>query len=586
MKRLLATAAVLVTLTASAASCTSDTETPEAGAGAPAGGAADAPACPPELDEAFGAWAEAGFSGTIAMLTDGQPDCLAAYGTADAATGAPNTVDTVFAIGSVSKAFTAAAVYALADDGKLAPTDRAGDLVPGLVGPAAGVTVEQLLVHTGGLTGGHGDDHQPLGHDEAVAAIGGLSQAFPPGTDHLYSNAGYTLLALIVDEVSGTAYREFLASRVLTLPGGAVAGGFWDGSPAPAGPRAVGVLDDGSTGQAGDFPGPHWAMAGNGDLAMTTGELAAWTHALFTGQITSRGAAAAIARPGFDHGDGTAETPGWVALDESRFGEPVLAVAGGGGDTGQEAVVAWLPESERVIAVASNTPDVTAEDLLAAVGPALVAGELPPPPAGPSGDGHGGLDAEEMAALAGTYVLTADDAADDPADGSAGGSFEVAPHDDGLAITASGPAAVAALFPLPDGIAADAAAHEGRVRALVAGETDAGREEREAVESELGPIEEVALVGTIVEDRELRTYVTITAGGEPVTGWYALDEHGGVAAVDLGGGGPTVVVAPAGRGAFRPADPTASAADVTVGFGEDRLTVAGPAGTITASLSG
>lgn len=577
--------AALVTLMASAAACTSDTETPEEGAGSRAGGAADAPACPPELDEAFGAWAEAGFSGTIAMLTDGEPDCLAAYGTADAATGAPNTVDTVFAIGSVSKAFTAAAVYALVDDGKLAPTDRVGDLVPDLVGPAAEVTVEQLLVHTGGLTGGYGDDHQPLGHDEAVAAIGGLSQAFPPGSDHLYSNAGYTLLALVVEHVSGTDYREFLASRVLTLPDGAVAGGFWDGDPAADGPRAVGVLDDGSAGQAGNFVGPHWAMAGNGDLAMSPRNLAVWTHALFTGQVTSPEAAAAIARPGFDHGDGTAETPGWVAMDERRLGEPVLAAAGGGGDTGQEAVVAWLPDSERVVAVASNAPDVTAEDLLAAIGPALVAGELPPPPAGPSGDADGGVDAEDIAALAGTYVLTTDDAADDAAGGSAGGSFEVAPHDDGLAITASGPAAVAALFPLPDGIAADAAAHEARVRALLAGETDVGREEREAVESDLGPIEEVALVGTILEDRELRTYVTITAGGEPVTGWYAVDEHGGIAAVDLGGG-PALVVVPAGGRTFRPADPTGGAADVTVGFGQDRLTVAGPAGTATASLSG
>lgn len=578
-----------MTVAAPAAGCTSDTDTPEEGA-ALAGGAADVPACPPDLDEAFGAWAEAGFSGTIAVVTDGEPDCLAAYGTADAATGAPNTVDTVFAIGSVSKAVTAAAVYALVDDGKLTPTDRVGDLVPGLVGPAAEVTVEQLLVHTAGLTGDHGDDHQPLGHDGAVAAIGGLAQAFPPGTDHLYSNAGYTLLALVVEQVAGTDYRQFVASRVLMLPDGAVAGGFWDGDPAAAGPRAVGVLEDGSAGQPGDFVGPHWAMAGNGDLAMSTRDLAAWTDSLFRAEIVSPSSAAAIATPGFDHGDGTAETPGWVAMDESRFGEPVLAAAGGGGDTGQEAVVAWLPDSERVVAVASNTPDITAEDLLAAVGPALVAGELPPPPAGPSVNPDRGVDAEEIAALAGTYVLTRDDAthdsAGDPESRSADGSFEVAPHDDGLAVTAAGPAAVAALFPLPDGMGADAADHEERVRALLAGETDAGREEREAVESDLGPIEEVALVGTIVEDRELRTYVTITVGGDSVTGWYALDEHGGIAAVDLGGGGPALVVVPAGGGTFRPTDPTGRATDVTVGFGEDRLTVAGPAGSTTAILSG
>ena len=570
MKRLLATAATLATLATSVGACTSDTETPDEVSGAPALDASDSATCPPELDEAFGAWAEAGFSGTIAVVTPGEPDCLAAYGTADAATGAPNTVGTVFAIGSVSKAFTAAAVYALVDDGTLAPTDRAGDLVPGLVGSAADATVEQLLLHTAGLTGDHGADHQPLYHDEAVAAIGGLPQAFPPGTDHLYSNAGYTLLALIVEEASGTDYREFVATRVLALPGGEVAGGFWDGAPPADGPRAVGVLDDGSAGQAGDFAGPHWAMAGNGDLAMTTRDLAVWTDALFTGKIVSPSSAAAIAAPGVDHGDGSAETPGWVALDASVLGEPVLAAAGGGGDTGQDAVVAWLPESERVLAMAANTPDVRAEDLLRAVGPALVAGEVPPPPDIPGGEG----DPAELAAREGTYTL------------ADGGSFEVTAHEDGLEVVASGPAAVTALFPLPGDITADATAHEDEVRSLLAGDSDEGREEREAVESDLGPIEEVEVVGTIVEDGELRTYVTITAGGEAVSGWYALDEQGGIAAVDLGAGPPALVVAPAGGGTFRPVDPTGRAPAVTVEFGDGTLTAAGPAGTTTASLSG
>jgi CubicO group peptidase (beta-lactamase class C family) len=557
-------------LAAPVVGCTDDVDTPGGGgAGDPSGAP---PACAPELGEAFTAWAEAGFSGTVAVTTGGEPDCLAAYGTADEATGAPNSADTVFAIGSVSKAFTAAAVFALVDDGSLALTDRAGDLVPGLGGPAAGVTVEQLLLHTSGLTGDIGQDHEPLDRAQAVAALSGLQQAFRPGTDDLYSNAGYTLLALIVEEVSGSDHRGFVAARVLPLPGGEMAGGFWDGEPAAAGPRAIGVLEDGSTGQAGDFAGPHWAMAGNGDLAMTTRELATWTHALFTGQVVSPAAVERLLATRFDHGDGSAELPGWVALDEATFGEPALAAAGGGGDTGHDTVVAWLPDSERVVAMASNTPEVTAEDLVQAVGPALVSGDTLPRPEGPAAD----VDPEEMAALAGTYEL------------AEGGSFAVAAHEDGLEITATGPTAVSALFPLPEGgpTADDAAAHEDRVRALLAGETDEGREERDAVESEVGPITDVEVVGTIVADGELRTYVTITADGEPVTGWYAVDEEGGVAAVDLGDGGPSLVVGPAGSGALRPVDPTGRTADVVVGFGGDRMTVTGPAGSTDARLSG
>ena len=89
MKRLLATATTLATLATSVGACTSDTDTPDEVSGAPAVGASDSATCPPELGEAFGAWAEVGFSGTIAVVTAGEPEWLAAYGTADAATGAP-----------------------------------------------------------------------------------------------------------------------------------------------------------------------------------------------------------------------------------------------------------------------------------------------------------------------------------------------------------------------------------------------------------------------------------------------------------------------------------------------------------------
>ena len=334
--------AILLTAAALVAGC--GTDAPDA-----PGARSPAPVCDAELDRAFRAWADAGFSGSVAVTTGGEPDCVAAYGLADRDADRPNTVDTVFAIGSVSKAFTAAAVLDLVDAGRLTLSDRAGDLVPGLTGPAAGVTVEQLLLHTSGLTGSHGQDHEPLSRATAVAAIGRLGLAFEPGSDFLYSNAGYTLLALVVEAVSGRPYRDQLAAEILPLPGGDVAGGFWDGEPAAPGPRAVGYGDAGPTDEMGDFGGPHWALAGNGDLAMTMGELADWTHALFTGRIVGPGAVGLLDRLRFDQGDGTAEAPGWVAVNAQAYGEPILTTAGGGGDVGHDTVVAWLPESERVV---------------------------------------------------------------------------------------------------------------------------------------------------------------------------------------------------------------------------------------------
>lgn len=511
-----------------------------------------------ETASGFDAWAAAGFSGTIAISTGGMQDCSLAYG---------NTTDTVFSVGSITKSFTAAAVFALIDDGKLSTEDRAGDLVPDLGGPVADATVAQLLTHTSGLTGNHGSDEQPLGRDEALAAISKLGVAFAPGSDVLYSNAGYTLLALIIEETSGMSYRDFMVTRVLTLPDGHIAGGFWDGNPAAPGPRAVGLLDDGSSGATGDFAGPHWALDGNGGLAMTTRDLASWTHALFAGQVVSPDAVERISTPVFDVGEGRSETPGWVALNDTVFGEPGLAAAGGGDSTGHNAVVVWLPSSERVVAIASNTAKVTAEELLRAVGPALVAGDPLPTPR----DDEVALDSGALDAVVGRYEL------------DAGGSFEVSSRDARLVVTAAGTEAVTALFPIPDDIGASRVAeHEADVLALLAGATDEGRDERKALETDIGTLDDVELAGTLFDDGELRTYVTVTSGNETAVVWYALDEEGSVAAVEITDRLPSRSFVST-TGGFRPDEPSAS--EPTIAFDDNRMTLSGPDGATTTTAA-
>jgi CubicO group peptidase (beta-lactamase class C family) len=555
----------LVTVTAAMAllaGCDSDSDSePDAAAVRPA-----TAACDPALERALRAWAQAGFSGSIAISTRGRIECVAAYGSADRDSGRPNTPKTVFSIGSITKSFTAAAILDLIDAGKLARSDRAGKLIPQLAGAAAGATVEQLLLHTSGLTGAHGEDHEPLDRDQAIAAIGELEQAFPHGSDVLYSNAGYTLLALIVEQVSGTSYRDYVASHILRPAGNRVAGGFWEGEPAVTGPRAVGYLEDGSAGELGGFAGPYWAVEGNGGLAMTMRDLATWTHALFTGEIVSPRAVKAITTRGVETGKGQSESPGWVAYDASVFGQPVFASAGGGGDIGHDAIVAWLPESERAIAIASNTPDISGEQLMSAIGPALAAGEPLPGPKRPVKVGAGGLKG-----YAGTYDLPS------------GGSFEVAARDDELAVSAEAADAITALFPIPDGVSAeDVAAHEDAVEALLAGESEEGRKERKGLEQSLGPIDDVELDGSMVADGELRTYVTVTSGNASLRLWYALNEAGGVRAAQGPTEPPTLLLVAAGRDTFRPDDPTGASPPLAVTFHGRRMTVTGPDGAISA----
>ncbi len=538
------------------AACTGETgdDSPEAAA-----------ACGSEIESGLSRWADAGFSGSIAIGGEEGFACLASFGLADMANGAPNTDATVFAIGSVSKAFTAAAVLDLAASGALGLDDRAGDLLPGLGGPAAEATVEQLLLHTGGLSGSHGTDHEPLDRDEAIAAVGGLESAFAPGTDYSYSNAGYTLLALIVDERSGTSYRDYMVEEILTLPSGERLGGFWDGEPAPGGPRALGYEADGLVAAAtGDFDGPHWALEGNGDLAMSAAELAAWTRALFAGEVIGAEAVETLRGTVFEHGDGATELPGWVAVDAATYGVEVLMSAGGGGDTGHHAVAAWLPETGQALAVTSNTADITAEELLKAIGPALAAGEAIPVP-----EGHAEVDPAELAAREGAYVL------------DSGGTLTITATGEGLEVAAEGADAVAAMFTSADHSPADVETHEAAVLALLEGASEAGREELEAAEDEFGPVTGVEVAGTVVEESELRTYVRFSGPEGTGLAWYALD-GASVAGAWLGAEPPAFTLVPTGEGAYRQENLAGAGAGLRVVFDGDRMTVTGPGGTAEA----
>ena len=510
----------VVAALAVATSCSSSAKDPAASPASsrPPGTAAATGECPTGLEEALGAWGDAGFDGTVAIV-QGSDSCVAAAGLRDRESGTAMTGDTVFAIGSISKSFTAAAIMALVSDGRLSLGDRAGDIVDGLVGPVADTTIEQLLTHTSGLVGDAGPDHQPLGRDEAVAAIGELPQGFAPDTDFGYTNAGYTLLALVIDEVTSD-YRSYMADQVLPVDGQPSGAGFWDGEPAARGPRAIGYLESGRTEVMGDFQGPHWATSGNGDLAMSAPTLAAWTAALFAGDLLPAEAVESISTPRWTHGDGTSETLGWVRYDASVFGAAGFAAAGGGGDIGHNAIVAFVPETRTAIAIASSTPEVTAEQLLKEIVEALVTGEPVPHPA--TGDGTD-LDQATIDQVAGTY--TVDGGGELVVDGEGGG--------DALAAIATGDAAVDALFSLPEPFTAeDVAAHERAVVELITGDDPVGAEEREMLDDTVGTVGDVVLQGTIADQDELRSYVTVTGRDGSLDLWYSLTEQGAIAAAE------------------------------------------------------
>lgn len=165
-----------------------------------------------------------GLPGTaVAVVRDGEVVHLAGYGAADAA-GRAVTPDTPFILGSTSKPFTAVVVGQLVEEGLLSWGEPVWSHLSELVDEAPEgferTTVEQLLTHTGGLSMFAGTAGTVKIHDGADAldrrVVELLSEplAAEPGESFDYSNAGFMLLAAVVEQVTGRSFADELRDRV------------------------------------------------------------------------------------------------------------------------------------------------------------------------------------------------------------------------------------------------------------------------------------------------------------------------------------------------------------------------------------
>jgi CubicO group peptidase (beta-lactamase class C family) len=147
-----------------------------------------------------------------------------AYGLADVERGVPLTPDHVFRIASHSKVFTATAVMQLVERGLLRLDDRAGERLPWLPsedGQIGRVTVRQLLSHSAGvIRDGEDGGFWQLERDfpdalELRQALGGTPPVFPENQQFKYSNFGYGLLGMIVEEAAGVPYDAYVQRQIV-----------------------------------------------------------------------------------------------------------------------------------------------------------------------------------------------------------------------------------------------------------------------------------------------------------------------------------------------------------------------------------
>jgi CubicO group peptidase (beta-lactamase class C family)/predicted aspartyl protease len=169
--------------------------------------------------------AEDKFSGVVLVAKDGTPLLSRAWGMADPAKGIANRPDTKFNIGSINKIFTTVAIGQLAAAGKLSLSDTISKQLPGLNVPSADkITIEQLLQHKSGLGDVFGpkfmESHASLRKLSDYASLfAGKPLEFEPGTSQRYSNAGFVVLGLIIEKLSGQSYYDYVRDHI-TKPAG------------------------------------------------------------------------------------------------------------------------------------------------------------------------------------------------------------------------------------------------------------------------------------------------------------------------------------------------------------------------------
>lgn len=177
-----------------------------------------------QVDKVFAQWDKPTSPGcALAVIKDGSIIYKRGYGIADLDHDIAISSTSVFHVASISKQFTAMAIHLLEQQGKLSIDDEVRKYIPELPDFGEKITIRHLLHHTSGLRdqwnllimAGWRLSEDVIKDDDVLELISRQKALnFKPGDQHLYSNTGYTLMAIIVKRVSGQSLREFTDAKI------------------------------------------------------------------------------------------------------------------------------------------------------------------------------------------------------------------------------------------------------------------------------------------------------------------------------------------------------------------------------------
>jgi CubicO group peptidase (beta-lactamase class C family) len=306
-----------------------------------------------DLDALLAARTSLGFEGAVLAEFAGERRLSAGFGKlAEGSMRAPDT-ETAFDCGSIMKEVTATVIFSLEQAGALSREQTLPEFFEGVPSAYRAVTVDQVLTHSAGFAEYHDTegDFEAMDRDTAIEAIFAEAPRFPPGTESAYSNAGYTLLAALIEQVTGDEYQDVVRERVFE-PLHMDRSGFYGEPLWTDGNVAVGRgADVYQSNDPSAWPAPTWALIGNGGLVSTLEDLLKLARA-FDGDVLFR----PEAREAF-------RAVRVMQASASIAGKPLIAYAGGN-DFGFNAVVGQVSADRTYIAVATHVRSAISAEIL------------------------------------------------------------------------------------------------------------------------------------------------------------------------------------------------------------------------------
>ncbi|HUN65119.1 MAG TPA: serine hydrolase domain-containing protein [Bacteroidota bacterium] len=300
------------------------------------------------------------FSGAVLIAQDSTLLYTHAWGSADKRFSTPNTVETKFNLGSINKLFTRLAVGQLAEAGKLSFDDHFIRYLPDYPDPeiARKVTIRQLLTMTSGMGDFFGDEFAAAPKNRIRSLADYLPffvhkpLEFEPGTSQRYSNAGYIVLGLIIEKISGENYYDYVNSHIVR-PAGMTGTGYFEMDGVTPN-LATGYQHPGGSGSGWEcniYTAPARGSSAGGGYS-TVGDMLRFLRAIRSGRLLT---------PRYSE---------WIFTGALPHSDPSLPVRTGslgiaGGAPGINAAVEYDADRDRAIIVLSNYSPPAAVDLAA-----------------------------------------------------------------------------------------------------------------------------------------------------------------------------------------------------------------------------